>query len=495
MTIPSRSKNQIGPVSLSGSAVPTRAIGPVDPIASRREFLWQCGGGFAGLALCDLLARDGLAAATEGQGKPGSLGDFGGLHHPAKVRRVIQLFMNGGVSHVDTFDYRPELQKRHGEKVGGGSLMKSPFEFRQHGQCGRWVSNVFSHQAKYVDDMTFLLAMHTDNSVHGNSSYMMNTGFVRAGYPCLGAWVSFGLGQISENLPAFVVLPDRIGMTYNGEGNFSSGFLAAQHQGTVVRAQGRTPIADLFPHEKHPFATREADRQGLELLERINREHLKNREADSRLEARIDAYQLAARMQLSAPEAFDLDRETAATQAAYGIGQGLADDFGRRCLLARRLAERGVRFIQVWSGHDGPSNNWDNHGDIAKTLKTQGEKVDKPTAALLADLKARGLLEDTLLMFCTEFGRTPAAQGSGRDHNGFCFSIWLAGGGLRPGFAFGQSDEFGAKAAIDKTDHHDFHATVLHLLGIDHARLTFPHNGVNRRLTDVHGRVIREILA
>jgi hypothetical protein len=459
------------------------------PLSHRREFLWHCGGGLAGLALADTLVRDGCAAESP---RP----DWnGGLHHPAKVRRVIQLFMNGGVSHVDTFDYRPELHRRHGMKHSGGTLMKSPFAFRQYGDCGRWVSDIFSHQARHVDDLTFLHAMHTDNSTHGTSSYMMNTGFGRAGAPCLGAWVSYGLGQLSENLPAFVVLPDAVGMPYNGEGNFSSGFLSAEHASTTIRTGNRVPIADLFADEQHKFVTPAADRAGLALLDRFNRGHLARHPADTRLEARIASYQMAARMQLSAPEAFDLSRETEATQRSYGIGDKLADDFGRRCLLSRRLIERGVRFVQVWSGHDGASNNWDNHGDIANTIKAQANKVDQPTGALIADLKQRGLLEDTLLMFCTEFGRTATSQGSGRDHNGYCFSVWLTGAGLKPGFAYGESDEVGQKASIGKTDHHDFHATVLHLLGIDHTRLTFPHNGFNRRLTDVHGRVVKEIFA
>ncbi len=460
------------------------------PLASRREFLWQCGGGLAGLALSDLLVRDGLAA--EGAPRPEL---NGGLHHPAKAKRVIQLFMNGGASHMDTFDYRPELQRRSGEKVGGGTLFGSPFTFKQHGQCGRWVSSAFPHQARYVDDLAFLRAMHTDNSVHGLSSYMMNTGFALAGYPCMGSWVSFGLGRLSENLPAFVVLPDKVGMPYNGEGNFSSGFLSAQHQAAVVRAGDKTPIPDLFADGRHPFATREADRDGLDLLRKFNQTHRERDPADTRLDARIASYELAARMQGSAPEAFDLSRESDKLQRAYGIGDRVTDDVGRRCLLARRLVERGVRFVQVWSGHDGASNNWDNHGSIATGLKAQADKVDQPIGALIADLKARGLFEDTLLMWCTEFGRTAHSQGTGRDHNGNCFTVWLAGAGVRVGYAHGQSDEFGAKAAEGRTDHHDFHATVLHLLGIDHTKLTFRHNGIDRRLTDVHGTVIRDILS
>jgi hypothetical protein len=460
-------------------------------LATRREFLWQAGGGLTGLALADLLVQDGLAA--EGAPRPEL---NGGIHHPARVRRVIQLFMNGGVSHVDSFDYRPELQKRNGEKGGGGTLLASPFTFERFGKAGRLVSMLFAHQAKHVDDLTFLSGMYTGNSTHGISSYMMNTGFGLPGFPCLGAWVSYGLGQISQNLPAFVVLPDKVGMPYNGVGNFTSGFLSALHAGTVVKAGGRTPIPDLFAHERHKFVTPDADREGMSLLGKLNAGHHRQHPEDARLDARIAAYEMAARMQSSAPEAFDLSQETEATHQAYGLNGKLSDDFGRRCLLARRLAERGVRFIQVWSGQDGMSGNWDNHGDIAKNFKTQAEKVDQPTGALIQDLKQRGLLADTLLMFCTEFGRTATSQGStGRDHNGHAFTVWLAGAGLKPGFSYGETDEFGAKAVVNTTNHHDFHATVLHLLGIDHTRLTFRHNGIDRRLTDVHGRVIKEILA
>ncbi|MEY2600338.1 MAG: hypothetical protein RLZZ142_2597, partial [Verrucomicrobiota bacterium] len=462
---------------------------------SRRDFLCQYGGGFAGLALTHLLARDLPASPSRFPSASSPL-----PHHPPKVRRVIQLFMNGGISQVDSFLYRPELQRRAGQKDDGKNLFASPFAFAQHGQCGRWISSVFPHHAREVDKMTFLLGMHTDNNIHGTSSYMMNTGFMRAGFPCLGAWVSYGLGQLSENLPAFVVLPDKVGMPYNGEGNFTSGFLSPSHQGTVVRTGERTPIADLFANPRHSFVNPDSDQDGLALLTSLNRSHLATRPADPRLEARIASYEMAARMQLSAPEAFDLSQETPATQAAYGIGSPLADDFGRRCLLARRLVERGVRFVQVWSGHDGPVNNWDNHFDVPKNFPIQAQKVDQPAAALLADLHQRGLLEDTLLLFCTEFGRTPTGQmvgthPPGRDHNGKSFAIWMAGAGLRPGFAFGDADEFGAKATTDATDHHDLHATILHLLGIDHTQLSVLHNGVNRRLTDVHGRVIHEIFA
>jgi hypothetical protein len=321
---------------------------------------------------------------------------------------------------------------------------------------------------------------------------MMNTGFVLPGFPCMGAWVSYALGNLSDNLPTFVVLPDARGLPYNQQGNFSAGFLPAMHQGTVI-TQG---IPDLFPNERYKFATREADRDGIDLLEKLNRAHATQHPGDSRLEARIAASELAAKMQLSAPEAFDVGRESAATRAAYGLENKVTEDFGRRCLLARRLVERGTRFVQVWSGPQGATQNWDNHGSIPKELPPIAASVDQPCAALIRDLKQRGLLEDTLVIWTTEFGRTPFAQGGdGRDHNGGSFVTWLAGGGVKPGVAYGQSDDWGWKAAEGKTYCYDLHATVLHLLGIDHTKLTWRHNGIDRRLTDVHGRVVEAVMA
>lgn len=472
------------------------AMNPTAPFPlGRRDFLRQIGGGFGSVALAHLLSRDASAG--------GALS--AGLHHPPKVRRIIQLFMNGGVSPMDTFDPKPELTRLHGQKLGPkerpegqtgdpGALLKSPFEFSQHGQSGRWVSSVFPHMARCVDDLAFLMAMTTKTSVHGPGSYMMNTGFLLPGFPCLGAWVSYALGNIADNLPTFVVLPDSRGLPYNQRGNFSAGFLPAMHEGTVVEPS--KGIHDLFPHKRFQFATASADREGLELLGKINRAHTAEHPGDSRLEARIAASELAAKMQLSAPEAFDLSRENAVTRAAYGLETKVTEDFGGRCLLARRLVERGVRFVQVWSGVQGAVNNWDNHGSISKELPPIAASVDQPIAALLTDLKQRGLMEDTLVVWTTEFGRTPFAQGGdGRDHNGGSFVTWLAGAGIKTGVAHGQSDDWGWKAAEGKTYCYDLHATILHLLGIDHTKLTIRHNGVDRRLTDVHGHVIREVLA
>ena len=465
----------------------------------RRSFLWQSGGGLGGIAISQLLSRDVIAKA------PADLN--GGLHHRAKAKRVIQLFMTGGASPMDTFDYKPELVRLHGQKLGPkdkpegftampGALMKSPFEFKQYGQSGRWVSSVFPHQAKWVDEMAFLMAMASKTNVHGPGTYMMNTGFLLPGFPCLGAWTSYALGDLTDDLPTFVVLPDAKGLPYNQRGPFSSGFLPAVHQGTVINASSSRPVPDLFPKEHFKFAGGQADRDGLALLRKINREHAEARQEDSRLESRIRSYELAAKMQLSAPEAFDLSNESSGTHRAYGIDEKVTEDFGRRCLLARRLCERGTRFVQVWSGPQGATQNWDNHGSIPKELPPIAASVDKPIAALIEDLKSRGLFEDTLLVWTTEFGRTPFAQGGeGRDHNGGTFVTWMAGAGIKAGVAYGKSDDWGYQTAEGKTYCYDLHATILHLLGIDHERLTFRQNGIDRRLTDVHGHVVSEVLA
>jgi hypothetical protein len=479
---------------------------------SRREFLWKSGGGLGGIALAHMLGRNGLvgeaAAASTSDPRFQTRPEFnGGLHHPAKVRRVIQLFMNGGVSQADTFDYKPELVRLHGKKFDPGShveaptsppgnVMKSPFPFRRHGESGRWVSGVFPEIAGCVDEMAFLMALSSKTNVHGPGSYMMNTGFLLPGFPSMGSWLSYGLGSLSDNLPTFIVLPDPRGLPYNGKGNFTAGFLPMSHQGTILDVGSPRPIPDLFPSSSSSFLTPESRRAGLERLARINRRHADRHPGDSRLDSRIAAYELAARMQLSAPEALDLSGETEATRKLYGLEEAPTADFGRRCLLARRFLERGVRFVQVWSGAGGPSNNWDNHTDIIRELPAIARSVDRPVAALLKDLKSRGLLDDTLVVWSTEFGRMPFTQGAtGRDHNGGTSVAWLAGAGVKAGVAHGQSDPWAWKAATEQTFCYDLHATILHLLGIDHERLTFRHNGIDRRLTDVHGHVIKEILA
>ncbi|MBL8816578.1 MAG: DUF1501 domain-containing protein [Planctomyces sp.] len=472
------------------------------PSLTRRELLQQAGGGFGALAFAQLLTAD----ETDGK-ESGGNGLNGGLHHPAKVRRVIQLFMNGGASPMDTFDYKPELERLHGQMLGpkekpegftapAGAVMKSPFSFSQYGETGRWVSSMFPHQAKIIDEPAFLMAMTTKTNVHGPASYMMNTGFMLPGFPCLGAWVTYALGSLSENLPAFVVLPDPRGLPYNQKGNFSAGFLPARYQGTIVDASATAPIPDLFADTRYKFAHGSADSETQQAILELNRRHAESRSGDTRLEARIVAGELAARMQLSAPEAFDLSSESEATHAAYGLNQAATQDFGRRCLLARRLIERGTRFVQVWSGPQGAVDNWDNHGNIQTELPPIAKNVDQPTAALLIDLKERGLLEDTLLIWTTEFGRTPFAQGSlGRDHNRGTFVTWLAGAGVKSGSTHGKSDDLGYETAEGKTYCYDLHATILHLMGLNHERVTFRTSGVDRRLTDVHGHVIHEILS
>ena len=475
---------------------------------SRRELLWRLGGGLGGIALASILGQDGLLAGTERiPEKPRPHADLnGGLHHRAKVRRVIQLFMNGGVSQMDTFDYKPELHRRHGQRFDPGShveaptsapgnLMKCPFRFQQYGECGRWVSSVFPEIATCVDDLAFLMALSSKTNVHGPASFMMNSGFLMPGFPSMGSWLSYGMGSLSDNLPTFVVLPDPRGLPYNAKGNFSSGFLPQSHQGVILDAGAARPIPELFPSSSAGFLTAASERDGRAVLERLNRRHAAENEGDSRLESRIAAYELAARLQRSAPEALDLTGETPATRALYGLEDPGTLDYGRRCLLARRLLERGVRFVQVWSGAGGPTNNWDNHNDIPNQLPPMARSVDRPVAALLRDLKARGLMEDTLVVFSTEFGRQPFTQGAmGRDHNGGTSIAWLAGAGIKGGAAHGESDPWAWRAATGQTYCYDLHATILHLMGIDHTRLTFRHNGIDRRLTDVHGHVVEAIL-
>ncbi len=393
---------------------------PLTP--SRRDLLWHLGGGLGGIALAQLLGESGLLANTTAKPRP----EFnGGLHHKAKAKRVIQLFMNGGASQCDTFDYKPMLEKMHGKTFDPGAgvhveavtsvpgkVMKCPFPFKQHGKCGRWVSSVFPEVAKHVDDLAFLFGLTAKTNVHGPASYMMNTGFILPGFPCLGAWLSYGLGALKDNLPTFVVLPDARGLPYNNLGNFSSGFLPVVHQGTVLKLNDPNPIPSLRPPASAKYITRDSESAGLSLLKTLNREHAERNPGDTRLEGRITAYELAAQMQIHAPEALDLSRETKATRDLYGTEDRVTGPFARSCLTARRLIERGVRFVQIWSGPGGPTNNWDNHNSIVRELPAIASTVDRPIAALLADLKARGLLDDTLVAWTTEFGRHPFSQGS-----------------------------------------------------------------------------------
>jgi hypothetical protein len=477
----------------------------VKTICDRREFLWRFGGGLGAIAMTHLLGAQGLLANTSPKPQPAF---NGGLHHRARAKRVVQLFMSGAASQCDTFDYKPELIKRHGERFdpGGkvelfqsdpGSVMKSPWSWKQHGECGRWVSDLVPNIASCVDDITFIHSMASKSNVHGPATFMQNSGFVLPGFPCMGAWVSYGLGALTEELPTFVVLPDPRGFAPNGPANWSSAFLPAAHQGTMIRVGKPNPIFDLFAPESARFVTPENERDTLELLERLNEQHRAARPGDSRLDARIASYEMAAKLQLNAPGVLELAGESEATKKLYGIDDEATRDFGARCLTARRLLERGVRFVQVWIGADNgfPRRNWDSHEDLAKDHLEMARSMDKPAAALLKDLKARGLLEDTIVVWTTEFGRMPCSQGSkGRDHNPFAFTSWVAGGGFKGGVSYGESDEWSYKAIKDVTYCYDLHATILHLLGIDHTKLTFRNNGVDRRLTDVHGEVIADIL-
>jgi hypothetical protein len=473
----------------------------------RRRFLWSAGGGLGGVALAHLLGTEGLLAGDGPPRRPHPEWN-GGLHHRARARRVVEFFMSGAASQCDLFDYKPLLIRKHGERFdpGGkielfqstpGAVMKSPWGWKPYGSCGKWMSDLVIHLADCVDDMAFLPAMVSKSNVHGPATFLQNTGFVLPGFPSFGAWVSYGLGSLNDNLPTFVVLPDARGFAPNGPANWAAGFLPAAFQGTMVKATSRNPIFDLFP-PKDPELTPESQQDGLALLDRLNRAHRAEREGDTRLDARIASYELAARLQLSAPEVLDLSGETRATRGLYGLDEPITADFGRNCLVARRLLERGVRFVQVWSGADNgfPRRNWDSHEDIARDHGEMGRSMDRPAAALVKDLKARGMLDDTLVIWTTEFGRMPCSQGGkGRDHNPATFTSWLAGGGVKGGVTHGSSDEWSYKAVENPTYGYDLHATALHLLGIGHTRLTFRHNGIDRRLTDVHGRVIREILA
>ncbi len=486
----------------------TRPDSPTDRPTSRRDFLWRSGGGLGGIALASLLADERAVGGV--------------VHHPARAKRVVQLFMSGAASHIDLFDHKPELFKRHGQpsdfgepveafQDGLGPWLRPPWEFRPHGGSGKRLGEVVEDLGRCVDDIAFIHNMVSKSGVHSSATLLQSTGFTTPSFPSSGAWVSYALGSLNENLPTFVVLPDHRGLASNGSKNWGSAFLPAQHQGTAVFPGSAEPVAYLRGPTGREF-TPEADREGLDLLARLNRGHAAERPGDARLEARIKSYELAARMQLAAPEALDLSDEPRHVFKLYGLDQGSTsfdrainvpeevDAFGRKCLVARRLLERGVRFVQVWSGNDNgfPRRNWDSHEDLARDHGPLARGMARGASALILDLKQRGMLDDTLVLWTTEFGRMPSSQGGqGRDHNPYVFTNWLAGGGIQGGVTHGPSDEFGYKP-LDRarpTEVHDVHATVLHLLGIDHTRLSVRHDGIDRRLTDVHGHVIREILA
>ena len=479
---------------------------------SRRNFLWELGGGLGGVALMAMMAEAGLLSGGPVPAGANPLAPKPPPHFAPRAKRVIQIFCAGAVSQVDTFDYKPELARRQGQPFaapGGarvelfasapGTIQQSYWPFKRHGQSGRWVSGLLPHLATCVDDMAFVYSMTSKSAVHGPATFMMNSGFVAPGFPCMGAWVTYGLGSENSNLPAFVVIPDSRGVPPGGPVNWGAGFLPAAHQGTAVRSvAGRPPIADLFP-EAGAGLDAAAEQDTRDFLREVNARHAAARPGNTALDARIAAYELAARLQLSAPAATDLSGETDATKRLYGLDEKITEGFGRQCLLARRLAERGVRFVQVWCGADNtppPRANWDGHEDILDNHGLHGKIFDKPAAALIKDLKSRGMLDDTLVICTTEFGRMSCAeQGKGRDHNPNAFTSWLAGGGIKGGVGYGASDELSFKVAVEPAYSYDLHATALRLLGIDHERLTFRHNGVDRRLTDVHGHAIDQILA
>jgi hypothetical protein len=486
----------------------------------RRDFLSHSAHGFGALALASMLQADGLTATAAGATDVGSGGTLKTLHRPAKAKRIVQLFMSGAASHLDLWDHKPALEKHHGEasdfgehveafQNGLGPWMKSPFKFKAYGKSGKMLSDVVAPLGDVVDEMAFIHNVIGKTGVHSQATFLQATGFQNPGFPGMGAWISYGLGSMNDNLPTFVVLPDHRGYPSNGPKNWSSAFLPASTQGTTIFPQRDIPIEDLLP--KSDFVTADSDRDGLALLNRLNRGFEQQRPGDSRLDARIKTYELAARMQLSAPEALDLSQEPDHILKMYGLETAgktydseinvpeEAEYFGRKCLIARRLLERGVRFVQIWSGNDNsfPRRNWDSHEDIERDHGPLANGMAIGAAALIKDLKQRGMLEDTIVLWTTEFGRMPSTQGShGRDNNPYVFSNWLCGGGIKPGITYGPSDEWGYKP-LDRdnpTQVYDIHATMLHLMGIDHTKLTFRSNGIDRRLTDVHGHVLTDIL-
>ena len=474
-----------------------------DPVGSeltkalcRRRFLSDASIGLGWTALSWLLSEHALGAGREAAGAAtGSRQP----HFTPRAKRLVQIFAVGGMSHLDTFDHKPELDRMDGQSFAmstffgqGGSLYKSPFPFHRRGDSGLWVSDLLPHIAECVDKLTMIHSMVAKSANHMPAIAQMNSGFVLTGFPAMGAWISYGLGAENQDLPAYVVLPDPRSLPWGGSLNWSSAFLPASHQGTAFRTSGR-PVPDLATPEGVSEPARQAS---LDWLRKINNKYRDDHPGDSALEARLRSYEIAARMQLSVPKITDLQRESEATRRLYGIEDEKTEPLAKNCLLARRLLEQGVRFVQVF--HGGPSNDWDAHGDLLGNHTTMAAEYDRPVAALLKDLDARGMLDDTAVMGVTEFGRTPVAQGAGkkgRDHHPDVFTCWLAGAGLRPGFAYGSSDEVGYRPGGHPVTIYDFHATVLHLLGLDHERLTFYHNGIRRRLTDVHGHVVKELLA
>lgn len=487
-----------------------------EPVINRRNLLSQAGGGAGLLALAALLADEGLltsAAAAESEGVASAadprLNPLApkASHFAAKAKNVIWLFMNGGPSQVDTWDYKAELEKLDGKPLEGfdkntgfftanvGPVMKSPFKFARHGQCGAWGSEIFPKMAEHVDEMAFIYSCYTGSNNHSPALFMMNTGTTRMGYPSAGSWVTYGLGSESLNLPAFVAMTDPLGrgLPKGYSQNWSAGFLPSVFQGTWLKPTGEAIDNLSRPADQGPAQQRAA----LDLLAKLNRHSLSRSPQEIELAARIESFELAYRMQLAAPDAIDLSQEPEHIQRLYGIGEKRCDHFARQCLMARRLVERGVRFVQIYSGGMENERSWDGHTNIKDNHTQFAGETDTPIGGLLSDLKQRGLMDSTLVIWGGEFGRLPIVQtgGTGRDHNPHAFTYWLAGGGVKGGTLYGATDELGHKAVENRVHVNDLHATILHLLGLEHTKLTFRMSGRDFRLTDVAGRVVREILA
>jgi hypothetical protein len=488
-------------------------VDPLASFASRRDFLSRMGNGAGMLALAALLdgQRDS-AHAAESSSVPSTSGTLDPLapkqpHFPRPAKSVIWLFMNGGQSHVDTWDYKPELEKRDGRELEGfdkntgfftgsvGPVMRSPFQFAQHGQSGAWVSEIFPGLAKHVDKMAIIKSCWTDSNNHSPALFKINTGMARMGFPCVGSWVSYGLGVETRNLPGFVVMYDTLGrgIPKGHAQNWGAGFLPGVYQGTALKPQG-APIENL---ERPAGVTVDSQRAQLDLLATLNRKHLERAPLEPELAARLESFELAYRMQMSAPEVLDLNRESAATQSLYGLDNPKCAHFAKQCLLARRMVEQGVRFVQIYSGGMENERSWDGHSNIKDNHGGFAAETDQPISALLTDLASRGLLDSTLVICGGEFGRLPIVQkgGTGRDHNPHAFTTWMAGGGVKAGTTYGETDEIGLKAVVDRVSVNDLHATILHLLGLDHTKLTYRFNGRDFRLTDVAGRVVSEVVA
>ena len=465
---------------------------------SRREILRRSSAGFGGMALAALLGEEaGAAIGDTSLSRSNPLAPKA-PHFPARAKRIIFLFMHGGPSQVDTFDYKPLLQRDHGKplpfkrpKVVSSetfNLLKSPWEFRQYGKSGAWVSELFPNVAGIVDDLCFIKSMHASNSRHGAALLELHTGsdtFVR---PSMGSWITYGLGSENQNMPGFITICPSTG--HGGANNYSSAFLPAPYAGTAVGAVGTPAKEARIPFITNSQTPRGIQRLELDFIQQLNQQHLTATGPEADLEGRIASFELAFRMQTEAPGLQDISGESVATQKLYGLDDRMTEDFGRQCLMARRLSEAGVRFIQV-----SHSYKWDQHARLRRDHLQNAREVDKPIAGLIQDLKGRGLLEDTLVLWGGEFGRTPVAQGSdGRDHNPEGFTIWFAGAGVRPGFHYGATDDYGYYSVENKVHMHDLHATILHLLGLDHTRLTYRYAGRDFRLTDIHGNVVKDIL-